>query len=477
MNKEIVWSEYQKAIFEEVKNGNSNLLLEARAGAAKTSTILEALKYIPSHKKTLVVAFNKKVALELEERSPGYSNISVSTLHSFGFKAIRQAFGKVKLDKDKSFKIIQKLMISHKANPKDKDDYETIYELKKCLDLSKSLIIDDPIKLDDLMDEFDISLGSLSREKFIQTVIIALGECKKNKDVVDFADMVWMPFVLNLPIEKFDEVLIDETQDLTPAQLYLAFSASHKNGRIICAGDTNQVLYAWAGADINGLGGLEKRLNAKIFPLPISYRCPKKVIFEAQKFVPDITYAPGAKDGNVVNIFEKEIILFVRPNDFVLSRTNAPLVKLCFQLWKHKIPASIKGKDLGPALLGLIAQSKKKTVKAFLAWLETWANEEINRLKKKNRNANSILDRVECLSYLSINKIKISDLIDTIKSLFENKDGGGVVNLGTIHWSKGMETNRVFLLMKTLTFGNGQEEKNCEYVALTRAKETLFYVR
>jgi DNA helicase-2/ATP-dependent DNA helicase PcrA len=477
LSKEIVWSEYQKAIFKDVQSGIGHTLIEARAGSAKTSSLLESLKYIPANKKTLVVAFNKKIAVELQEKAPGYSNLEICTLHSFGYRMIRQALGKVNLDTEKTFKIIKKILEPLKSSPKDKDDYETIFEMKKCVSLCKGLIVDAPSKIDDLMDEFDCSIGSLTREKFIQTVIQVLGECKNKKDTVDFDDMIWLAFVLNIPIDKYDMVAIDEVQDLNPCQFYLALAACKKDGRIFAFGDTKQVLYSWRGSDINGLDGLQKRLCAKILPLPISYRCPKKVIFEAQKFVPDITYAPGAKDGNIVNILEKEIISFIRPHDFVLSRTNAPLVKLCFQLWKHKIPASIKGKDLGPALLGLITQSKKKNVKSFIVWLNDWANEEILRLKKKNRKPNTIIDRVECLTFLAEGKEKITDLVDTIKSLFENKDGEGVVGLGTVHFYKGAEANRVFFLTKTMTFGDGQEEKNIQYVAITRAKDTLFYVR
>jgi superfamily I DNA/RNA helicase len=217
----LVYSEYQKAIFQDVKDGLGHTIIEARAGSGKTSTLLEALKYISPDKKILVVAFNKKIAVELQERAPSYANLEICTLHSFGYRLIRQSLGKVKLDTEKAFKIIKKLLEPLKGNPKDKDDYETIFEMKKCVSLCKGLIVDTPAKIDDLMDEFDITQGSLSREDFIQNVIIALGECKKKKDTIDYDDMIYFPFVLNLPVDKYDCVLIDEVQDLNPAQVYL----------------------------------------------------------------------------------------------------------------------------------------------------------------------------------------------------------------------------------------------------------------
>jgi DNA helicase-2/ATP-dependent DNA helicase PcrA len=469
----LVYSEYQKAIFQDVKDGLGHTIIEARAGSGKTSTLLEALKYISPDKKILVVAFNKKIAVELQERAPSYANLEICTLHSFGYRLIRQSLGKVKLDTEKAFKIIKKLLEPLKGNPKDKDDYETIFEMKKCVSLCKGLIVDTPAKIDDLMDEFDITQGSLSREDFIQNVIIALGECKKKKDTIDYDDMIYFPFVLNLPVDKYDCVLIDEVQDLNPAQVYLGIAACKKDGRITAFGDNFQVLYKFRGADLDAISNLQERLKAKILYLPISYRCGKSIVFRAQKMVPDIKYAPHAKDGQIIHITEGKLSELVKPGDFVVSRTNAPLIRICFNLWKKKIPANLKGKDLGPALNGLVKQSKKKTVKAFLAWLDSWGQQEIARLKKKNRDARTVIDKIECLNVLAEGKVTVDELVDTIKSLFENKTTDNIVSLYTIHGAKGLEAKRVFFLSYTMTFGHGKEELNAEYVAVTRAKDEL----
>jgi DNA helicase-2/ATP-dependent DNA helicase PcrA len=438
--------------------------------------LIEAIKHIPADKKTLVVAFNKKIALELQERAPNYSNLEISTLHSFGFKVIRKSLGKVKLDKDKSFQIIKTLLEKYKENPKERDDYETIFEMKKCVSLCKGLIVDTPAKIDELMDDYDITPGSLERDAFITNVILALGECKLKKDAVDFDDMVFFPFILNLPVEQYDYVLIDELQDLVPSQLHLALSACKKTGRIIGFGDTFQVLYSFAGAQLNGIEKLQKKLNAKVLKLPISYRCAKSIIFRSQKLVPDITYAPGAKDGSIFHITESKVIDLIKPGDFLLSRTNAPLVKHCLALWKRKIPANIKGKDLGPSLTGLIKHSKKKNIPAFLSWLDHWGKVEIGRLKAKNRDYKGVIDKVECLTFLSEGKRTVEELLDLIKSLFENKSADNAISLMTVHTAKGGEAKRVFFLTYTMTFGQSQAEKNCEYVAITRAKEELYLV-
>ena len=70
MQPKIIWSKYQNAIFEDVKNGKDgqNTVVIARAGASKTTVLVEAVKYIPKNKKTLFICFNKSIQLELDER-------------------------------------------------------------------------------------------------------------------------------------------------------------------------------------------------------------------------------------------------------------------------------------------------------------------------------------------------------------------------------------------------------------------------
>jgi superfamily I DNA/RNA helicase len=103
------WSKYQQDVFEDVMRGSGHTVVIARAGSGKTTTIVEAFKYVPKKLKTLMVAFNKKIAEELKERAPSY--IDVMTLHSLGFKAVKTAFGQsCALDPDKTLNLVQTLL-------------------------------------------------------------------------------------------------------------------------------------------------------------------------------------------------------------------------------------------------------------------------------------------------------------------------------------------------------------------------------
>jgi superfamily II DNA or RNA helicase len=53
---EFIPSKYQKQIFEYLQHNNGNMVIEAAAGSGKTSTLVQAIKLIPSDKKILFCA-------------------------------------------------------------------------------------------------------------------------------------------------------------------------------------------------------------------------------------------------------------------------------------------------------------------------------------------------------------------------------------------------------------------------------------
>ena len=64
----LAWSPYQSAIFDVVKNTRDSLVVNAVAGSGKTTTIVEAAKRLPPDQRVLLVAFNKSIVTELQQR-------------------------------------------------------------------------------------------------------------------------------------------------------------------------------------------------------------------------------------------------------------------------------------------------------------------------------------------------------------------------------------------------------------------------
>ena len=65
----------QAALFEEIRNGTQNLIVEACAGGAKTTSIVESLKCLPISDSLIppavsFMAFNKSIADTLALKCP-----------------------------------------------------------------------------------------------------------------------------------------------------------------------------------------------------------------------------------------------------------------------------------------------------------------------------------------------------------------------------------------------------------------------
>ena len=97
------WSEYQKLIFLNVKNDLCHLVVTARAGSAKTTTIVESSKHIPRGKRALFCAFNKNIQEALKDKLPSY--VETRTLHSIGFEACKKRFPAITLNQYKTTNI------------------------------------------------------------------------------------------------------------------------------------------------------------------------------------------------------------------------------------------------------------------------------------------------------------------------------------------------------------------------------------
>jgi DNA helicase II / ATP-dependent DNA helicase PcrA len=471
------WSIYQQAIFDDIKNGanGTNTVVIAVAGSGKTSTLIEGFRYIPKRLTSLMLAFGKANADELRERAPSY--VYCATFHSLGFTAIKNSFGsKVALDPHKTTNIITKLLEEQNINKQDRNGFDTIISLERAVSLCKNYLVDTPAKIDDLMDDFDIDTVLLEREDYIKNVCQILRRCKEEKRCIDYNDMIFFPYVFNLPVGQWDRVFIDETQDLSAAQIHMALKACKKGGRILALGDPKQAIFAFRGADNNSVDNVIKRLNAKVLPLSVSYRCAKKIVKLAQEIVPDIQAAPNAKEGKIIHLSEKGFLEQVRPGDFILSRLNAPLIYHCLALLRMKVPANIKGRDVGAQLNYMIRKSEKKTVGDFLQWLADWKTSEIARLKEKGRDPILIVDKAACLETLCEGARSLSEVSDNIKTLFNDGDDGDRVILSTSHRAKGLERDRVFMLCKTYRRDMNPEENNIIYVSWTRAKNELYLV-
>lgn len=487
------WNQQQLDIFEDAENGKGHTMVVARAGTGKTTTSIEAVRRVRGET-VLMTAFNKTIATELQRRLQGAAD--AKTLHALGLASLR-VLGDIKVDEDKGTRIASEVL-GEKRRP------ALISAVRRGASMCKSrLVATDPDDLEGSLDQIERVLDDhdidaapwATAEELSRFVLDALKAAKAETQTVDFDDMVWLPVVIPVRVRRpYDRVFVDECQDMSPVQLALAMAYTNARSRVCFVGDPAQAIYGWRGASVGRMGDMAKELSMKELPLSVTYRCAKRIVAEAQKYVPDIQVHPRAQEGIVETVDLDKLGKLVRPGDFVLSRSNAPMVKQCLQFIRDGVRATIRGRDLGERLKGIVRRLEQSAPKsdAMLALVEEWRDREVARRVAKDHPYQHIVDLAACIEVLATGTAQTVEVLKRIDEYFTDGSENGYVILSSTHRAKGLEADRVFLLDDTYCkprplergedgqakkWGIPQEEKNLKYVAVTRAKNELYFAR
>jgi len=480
----------QERIFLFTKKRPENLLIKARAGTGKTSTAIECAKLLPQNKNIMFLAFNKHIQEELKTKLP--EHVRCYTTYGLGMSAIKRKYGdNIQFDEFKADKIILKKSKSWDLYDELNSEEEvSIYlnNMKKLTNLCRLTLTLKPEYIPYVAERYDIPLG---KPNDVKRALKVLDEMSTDRKSMDYTDMIFLPAIDNgIWFFPQDYVFTDECQDINRCQIKIIEKVLKRNrttkkleGRLFSFGDDSQSIYGFNAADDKSYEWFEKFPNTKILPLTISFRCSKNVIAKAQEIVLDIKALPDAPDGVVR---DGNVIEEAQSGDFVLCRTTMPLVKLFFEfLVRHK-KAIIKGSDIGVHLIELIGNINN--IEKLISFWEDELAQFRKDLKKDgvlNPNEHSgyttLEDKVQTLLFLARISDSILDLKYKIKSIFTDEIQGIV--LSTVHKIKGLEANRVFIIrpdllpMRVNKPWQYAQEKNLEYVAITRSRLELIYDR
>lgn len=503
MSKPFAPSPNQSDIFAWTRDAAGSAIIEAVAGSGKTTTLIQMLPL--THGFVAFMAFNKKIVEEIGAKvakldSSVRERVSVTTVHAAGWSAYRTAFRRVKLDAKKSGLMFDRM---RGANPLHFEFAIKAVSLAKQGGIGIFCKIDDRTAWQAMVDHFDLENilpgdGSVPTEHAIDTAIDLLRLCNENAEsVADFDDMIYIPVLRGLRVDQFQWVFIDEAQDTNATRLALAKMMLCAGGRLVAVGDPAQAIYGFAGADSDSLSRIQKEFNAITLPLTVSYRCPVRVVEEAQQWVSHIIAHESAPAGSVETLesdtFWKDYAGGLNVEDFILCRNNAPLVSAAYRLLGMNVPCMIEGRDIGQGLVKLATKWKKiRTIGKLRNRLEEYCDTETAKaLARGNETrAESIADQVGCLIVIMSNlpdDENVSVLRSRIESMFGDCEPGQTprcVTLSSIHKSKGRERRRVFWYGRNKYNPSPyarqdwqmEQERNLCYVAATRAMESLVYI-
>ena len=303
---------------EAVEFGEGPLLIIAGAGTGKTTVITERIKWLVSSGKAkpseiLALTFTDKAAREMEERVDvampyGYTDMWISTFHSFCDRVLRQEALQVGLDP--GYKLMNEAettqflinylfkfdlqyfrplgnptkfvrgMLQHFSRLKDEDVVPQEY-----LKYAKKLV-----KKAKTREEKDEAAKTLE----LADAYRRYEELKVKEGMMDFGDLITNTLklfrarknVLGQYQDQFKYILVDEFQDTNHTQNELAMLLAGKKANLTVTGDDDQSIYRFRGAAVSNIIQFKKEYpKAKIVVLTQNYRSTQVILNRAYELI------------------------------------------------------------------------------------------------------------------------------------------------------------------------------------------------
>ncbi len=492
-------SRYQQKVFDwYLTSPKSNLVIQAKPGSGKTTTLVQLSRLIGDPRDAIFVAFNKHIAEELQQKLP--LGMTAKTLHSLGFAALRNAYQikgwkTPKIDGYLHNKFAKEWMREkdYELNLDRERRFEVIAEVKTLVNLIQLNLLDpyDENAIWLAIDHYGLDFKTLNPA--IDGARAVLSRIKREtRKHISFNEMIWLPIIEGYPVKQYGSVLADEAQDFNCIQQEFVKRLSRDGGKTIWTGDARQAIYGFSFAATSGMQDIIDETNADSLPLSICYRCPQIAIDLANEIYPGIEPRHNAPKGNKYNILDLQVEEAATKGDLILCRVNAPLIPLCFSLIKAGVNAQVKGRDIGQNLISKIKKiDKKYTINwddpyvAFESYLKDEKRSILRTVEDEDESAMKIQrveDIVECLKAIwdGSNCDSVYCMEDTISRIFA--DEGAAIWLSTVHKAKGLEAESVFILHPSLMphpmakrEWEIEQEWNLLYIALTRTMLNIYF--
>lgn len=451
---------------------NINMIFGA-PGCGKTTKLMDILEdelTTTEPNRIAFVSFTRKGSYEGRDRAIqkfGYKEEDFPyfrTIHSLAFRDL--GLSKYEVISKKNYKEFSKAMGMnfvgyYTEDLISNDDKYLFYE---------SLRKNNPDKASQVLSTLDYRKVKLVEANYTRY--------KNYVGIKDFDDMIteFIDKNVSLPV---DIAFIDEAQDLTSLQWIFCSIAFRDCKKVYIAGDDDQAIYEWSGADIGKF--LQFTGHSNITILDQSYRLKSNILEFSQKLTKKIVHRVDKKfnavsEGGDIYFHNKLSDLHINNEQsyYFLSRNNYFLPKIRDFIMKKGLTYWYKSKySINMNIANAIRryENYRKGIDA-----EKLPNDLM--LKEYLKPDYDLKNEW----YLSFNLEE--DEINYYRTLFKNKtdpkDCNVVIN--TIHGVKGGEADNVVLLLditKNVDYAmytNIESELRCLYVACTRARHNLHIV-
>ena len=475
----------QQAIVDATVNTKDNLLITARAGSGKTSSIqlmAEAMK----EPKALCLAFNKNIAVEMQERLP--STCTASTLNSLGHRAWGATISKrLQLDTRKNYKLLSAIVNRFSQERRDRfnGDGEGFTNVLQAISRGKRYGfmpsnvkgVSPIITESHFFDCTDAYLNSIQRDVVCRVSRESFKQALNG--LIDFDDQILCPTIYNeASFRQYPLTLIDEAQDLSELNHAMLAKVVGKK-RIIAVGDDCQAIYAFRGAEEESMSLLKQQFNMTELKLTVSFRCGQDIIRNARDNHPrasDMKWVENAPMGEVLHYktwtAEESEDAVIEDGMAIICRNNAPLFSCALDMLAAGRKPYLANRNVIMHIVKILesfGNDGMTQVEVFDA-IDLW----VSKAHETRRDTETINDTAACMSVLAKRAGTLGDAISLANTI--DKRSGGVW-LSTVHKAKGLEWNKVAILdVHLIDPDRVRQDANVRYVAETRAKNTLMYI-
>lgn len=498
----------QQDIIDDVLAGKS-VIVTARAGCAKTSTLERIAHALPSTTNGLALAFNVKIKKELEDRLP--ANWTCLTLNGLGHRAWQAGRSRLIIDGQKPFKMVDQYLADNRltATFEEKQLYSSLLNAARTLCLVPAGLPGTgfiPDTEDSWMDVIAWAEVDIPKDKISETIKLARGILKLSitrafSSLLDFSDQIYMPVTFGGLWPTFDIKLGDEAQDFSAANHKMFKNV--KAPQAVLVGDPKQAIYAFRGAMSDSMEQLESTMPATTEwshrKLTKTFRCGHAIVQRQKKFVPDFEASELNTEGSVVRwpdhspgddgshqdtpeaVWTPDMI---PDGSAILCRNNAPLIRCALRLLTAKRKVAILGNDFAARLKKDISKATKGApgampISEVLEKVKTFYEAKLEGKKPTATQLATIQEKIEAIEAFSEDCTYLSDLSDAITRVFS--DQVAPITLATGHKAKGLEWDFVIHLDPwriPSKWAEGdpeamEQEMNLKYVIETRPRHTI----
>lgn len=359
---------------QAVRHHKGAALVLAGPGSGKTRVITYRTKYLIEHygvdpSVILVITFTKAAAMEMKQRFQAmtdrkYVTVSFGTFHAVFFGILRHAYG---YSADNIIREEQKLRffkeeISH-MDLEIEDETEFIQSITGEISKVKNERIN-------ILEYEALSCDAKTFRKLFQKY----DQLLRRQNQIDFDDMLVYTYelltqrrdILRAWQNKFQYILIDETQDMNQLQYDIVKLLAAPQNNLFMVGDDDQSIYRFRGAKPEIMLGFEKDYpSAKRILLDTNYRSRKQIVDSAIKVInhnenrfpkkikasrpegqPVITAVFDNQKEEYACMIEKILYYHKQGGQYsdiaILSRTNRQPGALAEKLMEYNIPFQMK---------------------------------------------------------------------------------------------------------------------------------------